>query len=76
MARRGVGRRTEQYNPGAHTLAEYVQAALHHRRGAHDQGGRTIHDTPKEMRREFAQTIWERRRARYGPTGRSGAVPF
>ena len=30
MVRAGKGRRTNQYNPGARTLAEYVQAATQH----------------------------------------------
>ena len=62
MARAGQGRRTHQYNPGAANLAQYVQAALEHRRGAHDEGGRIIHETPKSKRQEFAQEIWRRRR--------------
>jgi len=62
MAGEGQGTRTRQYNPGAQTLAQYVQAALEHRRGAHDAGGRIIHETPKEKRREFAAEIWRRRR--------------
>ena len=76
MAKAGVGRRTRQYNPGARTLAEYAQAVTQHQRGAHDEAGRIIHETPKEERREFAARIWERRRARYGPSGRSDSVPF
>jgi hypothetical protein len=40
----------QQYNPGARTLAEYVQAVTQHRRGAHDEAGRIIHETPKEKR--------------------------
>ena len=63
-ARLGTGRRTRQFNPGAETLREYVQAAVSHRRGQHDEGGRVIHETPKEKRREFAAEIWRRRRAR------------
>jgi len=63
-ARAGRGRRTRQFNPGARTLAHYVQAALEHRRGAHDPAGRIIHETPKARRSEFAQEIWRIRRAR------------
>ena len=62
--RLGLGRRTRQYNPGAETLREYVEAAVSHRRGEHDEGGRILHHTPKEIRREFAAEIWRRRRAR------------
>lgn len=44
-------------NPGATNLAQYVQAAVEHTRGAHDEGGRIIHETPKAKRREFAREI-------------------
>ena len=64
MARAGRGIRTRQYNPGARTLGEYVSAAVKHKRGAHDEGGRVIHDTPKYLRSAFAQEIWHRRRQR------------
>ena len=64
MARAGVGKRTRQYNPGAYTLAQYIEAVLQHTRGAHDAGGKIIHETPKEKRQEFAAEIWRRRRAR------------
>ncbi len=64
MARRGQGNRTRQFNPGAENLAQYTEAVLEHRRGAHDAGGRIIHETPAERRSEFARTIWQRRRQR------------
>lgn len=65
LARAGQGVKTRQYNPGgAHTLAQYTQAVLEHTRGAHDAGGKIIHATPKEKRRDFAAEIWQRRRAR------------
>jgi hypothetical protein len=35
-----------------------------------------IRATPPERRSSFAREIWELRRARYGPTGRSDGVPF
>ena len=63
-ARAGYGRRVSQFNPGAETLREYVQAALEHRRGTHDPAGLVIHLTPKAQRREFAAEIWRRRRDR------------
>jgi hypothetical protein len=44
-------------NPGATNLAQYVQAAVDHTRGAHDEGGRVIHETPKSKRKEFAREI-------------------
>ena len=48
---------TIRKNPGATNLAQYVQAAVDHTRGAHDEGGRVIHETPKSKRREFAREI-------------------
>jgi hypothetical protein len=71
MARTGKGVRTRQYNPrsdqrrnaGAKTLGAYVDAAVNHTRGAHDAGGKIIHDTPKAKRREFAREIaWRKSR--------------
>jgi hypothetical protein len=69
-AREGLGRRTAQYNPGARTLGEYIQAVTQHTRRAHDEAGRIIHETPKSRRREFAAEIWDRRRAHHE------SVPF
>jgi hypothetical protein len=71
-ARAGKGRRTRQFNPGASTLSEYVEAAIQHTRGQHDAGGQIIHETPKEKRKDFAAEIWQRRRAR----GTDRATPF
>lgn len=48
-------------NPGAVNLAQYIQAAMEHTRGAHDAGGKILHETPKAKRREFAREIWFRR---------------
>ena len=67
MARKGKGRRTAQYNPGAQSLGEYVNAVLQHTRKAHDEGGRIIHETPKSKRREYASEIWSARQARGNP---------
>jgi hypothetical protein len=66
MAKAGKGVRTRQYNPkrrnpGARSLGEYVSAAVSHTRGAHDEAGLLIHQTPKAKRREFAAEIWDRR---------------
>lgn len=74
MAKRGTGRRTRQYNPGAKTLGEYTQAVATHTRGAHDEGGKVIHETSKAKRREFAGEIWDRRKAHGNPKrrGRNG----
>src|SRR5580704_5328487 len=60
----GRGVRTRQYNPGATNLAQYVQAAVEHSRGAHDEGGRVIHETPKAKRRSFAREIAFRKTGR------------
>jgi hypothetical protein len=64
MAKAGKGVRTRQYNPkkkrrnpGAKTLGAYVDAAVNHTRGSHDEGGKIIHETPKAKRREFAREI-------------------
>jgi hypothetical protein len=62
-ARAGKGQRVCQFNPGAETLREYVEAAMAHRRGEHDQGGAIIHATPVDQRKTFAKEIWKRRRA-------------
>ncbi len=62
MAASGKGRRTRQYNKGAHSLGAYVAAASQHRRGAHDKGGKVIHDTPASKRSEYAREIWALRR--------------
>jgi len=67
MARKGKGRRTVQYNAGAETSGEYLAAVLDHTRGAHDAGGKIIHDTPKSRRREFAGEFWDSRKARGNP---------
>jgi hypothetical protein len=53
---------TLRKNPGAVNLAQYVQAAVDHSRGAHDEGGKVIHETPKAKRREFAREIAFRKR--------------
>lgn len=57
-------------NPGATNLAQYVQAAMDHSRGAHDAGGKVLHETPKAKRKEFAREIWWRRGYR-NPRGRA-----
>lgn len=67
MARKGQGRRTKQFNAGARTLAEYVDAADRHRRGHHDAGGKVIHETPRARRSSFAREIWRRRHEHSNP---------
>jgi hypothetical protein len=64
LKRLGRGVRTRQFNPdkkGARSLGAYVSAAVSHTRGAHDAGGKLIHETPKWRRREFAREIAERK---------------
>ena len=68
MAKKGKGRRTVQYNPGAATLGEYLNAVLQHTRGAHDEGGRTIHETSKSKRADYASEIWARRKSHGNPS--------
>jgi hypothetical protein len=70
MAKRGTGRRTRQYNPGAKTLGAYAAAVSTHTRGAHDESGLIIHETPKSKRREYASDIWAARKAHGNPKGR------
>ncbi len=68
QARLGRGVRTRQYNGrGAKTLGEYVSAAVRHTRGAHDEAGKLLHETPKSKRREYADVIWRRRKGRGNP---------
>src|ERR1700733_262522 len=77
----GRGVRTRQYNPkkkrrnpGAKTLGAYVDAAVNHTRGAHDAGGKVIHETPKSKRREFAREIAWRKGSRRNPTSEADAL--
>ena len=57
----------DKKNPGAKTLGAYVDAAVNHTRGAHDEGGKIIHETPKAKRREFAREIAFRKGYRSNP---------
>jgi hypothetical protein len=80
----GLGRATVQFNPaeaqGAQSLGQWLVAI------ASMKGESTtmpvaaavalIRATDPETRSQFAQEIWRLRRQRYGPTGRSDAVPF
>jgi len=82
LRRTGLGRLTRQYNPrssGARSLGEYL-SAVRILRGEIDGDVRaateTVHATSPEERSEFAREIWEIRRKRYGPTGRSDSIPF
>jgi hypothetical protein len=73
-ARKGKGVRTRQYNPGAKSLGAYVTAAMQHKRGEHDAGGKVIHETPKARRDKFAAQVWDIRRARGNPGDGQDAV--
>jgi len=64
LIRAGRGRRTRQYNRGAETYGEYLDAIYDHVRGEHDAGGKVIHETPKWKRQDYAGTIWARRKMR------------
>src|SRR5581483_11255506 len=75
MKRAGKGVRTRQYNPGAKNLGEYVDAAVKHKRGSYDEGGKVIHETPKSTRQKFAREIWSRRRASVRVSSRNGRKP-
>lgn len=78
----GLGRTTRQFNAassGAKSLGAWL-AAVMTLRGESNQmtvpaAIDLIKQTPPERRSRFAQEIWERRRARYGSSGRSD-VPF
>lgn len=55
-------------NPGADTLGAYMAAVADHRPGAHDAGGKVIHETPKARRSRFAREIAKIKKQRYGST--------
>jgi hypothetical protein len=76
--RRGIGRRTRQYNPseGAESLGQWLTAVMS-MKGESDAmtvptAVEMIRATPPAKRSEFAQEIWERRRER----GTERQVPF
>lgn len=66
--RMGSKNRTRQYNPeGKHkppTFQQWAWGVSHHVRGAHDEGGRIIHATPRHLRIEYNRRIWDLRRER------------
>lgn len=57
---------TGKANPGAETLGAYMSAVADHSRGAHDHGGRIIHETPHARRSRFAREIAKIKKERYG----------
>lgn len=75
----GLGKRIRQNNPKAArkvpTFEQYAYAVATHTRGTHDEAGAVIHATPKALRTQYAQKIWDRRRAR-GTTSTRSVVPF
>ena len=76
MARSGVGRRTEQYNPkGATSFEQWSEAvATLHGEGLGemtvDQAREIVRETSKRKRSEFNSDVWRIRKERYGPSGR------
>ena len=68
--RKGTGVPLDRYNPGADSLGQYVSAAAEHERGAHDAGGKILHDTPKAQRSKFAKQIWKIRKKHGNATDR------
>jgi hypothetical protein len=83
LRRAGIGRLTRQYNPatkGAATLGEWLTAVMSMKG---ESSAMSLHAaiemvraTPPELRSEFAQEVWSRRRQHYGPSGRGDSVPF
>ncbi len=79
MRRAGIGRKTQQRNPagngGAENLGQWLNAVTTIKG---DPGGNMavadavamIRSTPSDQRSKFAKEIWNKRRSRYGPTGR------
>lgn len=67
--RAGIGRPTNQYNPGTVPTfdqyawavssgeREYYPGSTRHKSGAHDEAGAVIHATPKHKRIEYAKRI-------------------
>ena len=89
MKRAGVGRPTNQYNPGdidpklgAKNWKEFSWALSRTAGDINDgslQGAiDKLHNTSTAKRSRFQKEIWERRKRMYGPSGRKdgGAVPF
>jgi hypothetical protein len=82
LRRAGMGRLTRQHNPGdskgAANLAQWLKAVLSARGEASDmtvrQAVAMIRATPAARRSEFAEAIWDRRRAR--GTDKREEAPF
>lgn len=79
MARRGLGRKTAQYNPSKKArrrgseMDEYA-AAIKIMRGEWDgdvsKAVATIRATPARLRSQYTSKTWGARKAIYGPSGR------
>jgi hypothetical protein len=74
---------TRQFNPstgGAKSLGQWLTAVASMKGESTAMPVRDavamIRATPPDKRSEFAREIWDRRRAQYGPSGRSDAGPF
>lgn len=88
MRRAGLGKLTNQYNPGRASgskrqILDAYGAAIKVMRGVWPgdvaKAVSTIRSTPRELRSEYTSRTWSTRRAVYGPSGRAGgadAVPF
>jgi len=77
---RAASARRANPSGGAKSLAQWL-TAVRSMKGEADTmpvaaAVEMIRTTPPERRSSFAREIWELRRARYGPTGRSAGVPF
>ena len=83
LRRAGIGRLTRQYNPatgGAQNLGQRMTAVFA-MKGESDAMSVSdavdmIRATPQSRRSMFAKEIWNRRRQRYGSTGRADTPPF
>lgn len=77
FASMGAGVKTRQYNPvgkAPPTFEQWVYAVTHHAPGAHDEGGKIIHATPKHLRIAYNRRIWDVRKSR--GAGSADEVPF
>ena len=64
--RQAYAARRAERNP-APTFGQYARAVSIHQRGAHDEGGAIIHETPASLRSQYAREIARRKRASQVP---------
>ena len=88
LKRAGIGRKTQQYNPGGRSRRDLLReygAAIKVMRGQFEgdigKAVATIRGTPREIRSAYTARTWPVRRQVYGPSGRQGKlfgheVPF